>query len=158
MDESGPQVGPAYLLSQLGHHAAAAFAERVRPLGLGVHQVGILRLVATSAAPMTQAALGELLGVLPSRLVGWLDELAAMGAIERRTNPADRRSNHLHATADGERLFAAVEAVSAALDEELLAGLSASDRGVLERLLREVARGRGLLPGSHPAYGEGGGG
>jgi len=152
VSQPSPRIGPAYLLSQIGHDAAYRFAELLRPLDLTVHHVGILRLIVTLKAPMTQAELCERLGVLPSRLVTWLDALSARGLVERRPKPTDRRSNHLYATEAGERLFAEAEALSRALDDELLHGLSGPDRVELERLLRELARVRGLLPGHHPAY------
>jgi len=68
------QPGLAFLLSQVGAHAAARFAERIAPLKLKPHHSGILRILENDAG-VTQQALCDLLGMFPSRLVGLLDEL-----------------------------------------------------------------------------------
>ena len=69
-----PAAGLAFLLSQVGAHAAARFAERLGPMDLTPAHAGILRAI-ERADGLSQQALGERLGVFPSRLVGMLDEL-----------------------------------------------------------------------------------
>src|SRR5437763_8702685 len=86
-----PTAGLAFLLSQVGAHAAARFAERLAPLNLTPPHAGILRVI-QQADGLSQQALGEKLGMFPSRLVVVLDELEQRGLVERRDNPADRRS------------------------------------------------------------------
>lgn len=152
MEHLLPGTGASYLLSQLGHDAARAFAARLAPLELTVRQVGILRLLVTSDERLTQVALGERLGAPPSRLVLWIDQLALHGLVERRPNPTDRRSNHLYATRHGQDVFREVERVVAALDRELLGGLTEPEQRELTRLLQKMASARGLIPGRHPAY------
>ena len=69
-----PVDGVGFLLSQVGAHAAAGFKERLAPLKLAPPHAGILRIINQSDG-LTQQALGERLGVFPSRLVSLLDEL-----------------------------------------------------------------------------------
>ena len=97
---SDPTVGLAFLLSQVGAHAAAVFADRLAPLNLTPPHAGILRVI-RQANGLSQQALGEKLGMFPSRLVALLDELEQRGLVERRDNPADRRSYALHLTRAG---------------------------------------------------------
>ncbi len=75
----GPTDGLAFLLSQVGFHSSARFAERLDPLGLKPPHVGILRAI-TGADGLSQQALGEKLGVFASRIVGLIDDLESPSA------------------------------------------------------------------------------
>jgi DNA-binding MarR family transcriptional regulator len=141
----------AFLLSQVGSHAAGRFAERLVPLGLVPPHVGILMVVARDDG-LTQQALGEKLGVFPSRLVGLLDELEQRGLIERRDRPTDRRSYALHLTAAGRDALGQIQRVAGEHQESLCAALDASERERLADLLRRVADEQGLTPGVHPGF------
>src|ERR1700736_6076110 len=90
--------GVAFLLAQLGHHAAERFSERIAALELTPPHAGILRAIA--AAPgRSQQALGTKLQLLPSRVVAYVDDLEDRGYVERRPNPDDRRQYALYLTA-----------------------------------------------------------
>src|ERR1700760_1411300 len=106
-----PADGPAFLLAQVGAHAAARFAERLEPLGLKPPHAGILRVI-RQADGLSQQALGEKLGMFPSRLVGVLDELERRGLVERRDNPSDRRSYALHLTDAGRDVCEQIDRIS----------------------------------------------
>jgi DNA-binding MarR family transcriptional regulator len=93
-------ASPAFLLAQVGAHAAAKFAERLSVLNLSPPHAGILRVVDTSGG-ISQQSLAEHLRILPSRLVVLIDELEERGMVERRADPADRRSYALHLTNKG---------------------------------------------------------
>ena len=64
----------AFLLAQLGAHAASQFAERLRVLELAPSDAGILRLL-RMAAGLSQQELASKLQIHPSRLVAILDNL-----------------------------------------------------------------------------------
>ena len=83
-----PSAWLAYLLSQVGAHAAGRFADRLEPLGLKPPHTGILRKL-DQADGLSQQALGETLNVFPSRLVALLDELEGRRA-GRATGQAGR--------------------------------------------------------------------
>ncbi len=82
-----PSAWPAFLLSQVGAHAAGRFADRLAPLGLKPPHAGILRAL-DRADGLSQQALGEGLGTFPSRLVALLDELEGRGMVEHGTGRA----------------------------------------------------------------------
>ena len=70
-DTAPPSRGtesPAFLLAQLGAHAASRFAERLSVLDLAPPHAGILRFVSASGGISQQALAGHL-RILPSRLV-----------------------------------------------------------------------------------------
>jgi DNA-binding MarR family transcriptional regulator len=79
----GPQrgTGPAFLLAQLGAHAAARFAERLAEHDLTPPHAGILWNLA-SQPDLTQRELADVLGAFPSRLVLQLDDLEKRGLLE----------------------------------------------------------------------------
>jgi DNA-binding MarR family transcriptional regulator len=139
----------AFLLAQVGGHAAERFGERLATLHLSRPQAGILRAVAANAG-LSQQALAETLSLVPSRLVVLVDELEARGLVERRDHPDDRRVYALHLTAKGDQTMADVGRVARANDEALCAALTAKERGQLVELLARIAEEQGLIPGVHP--------
>ncbi|WP_279581160.1 hypothetical protein [Fodinicola feengrottensis] len=66
------------MLTQLGTHCASKFAERVQAIGLTPPQVGILGLIAR-APGQSQQSVATTLGLLPSRLVAFVDDLERPG-------------------------------------------------------------------------------
>jgi DNA-binding MarR family transcriptional regulator len=144
-------AGLAFLLSQVGAHSAARFADRLAPLGFTPPQAGILRVIAESDA-LSQQALGEKLGMFPSRLVAVLDDLEARKLVERRNSPTDRRTYALHLTVAGRKALDQLASVSRGHQDALCAALSEEERGELASLLRRIADEQKLTPGVHPGY------
>jgi DNA-binding MarR family transcriptional regulator len=143
--------GVAFLLAQLGYHAAELFAERIAPLGLNPPQAGILRAIAAGPG-RSQQALSQQLDLLPSRVVAFVDELEMRGYVERRRNPDDRRSHALYLTASGRRLMQKLSDLARAHDREVTAALNDDQRGELRDLLARIASEAGLTPRVHPGY------
>ncbi|MFJ8164925.1 MarR family winged helix-turn-helix transcriptional regulator [Streptomyces sp. NPDC096136] len=147
---TGPR-GAAFLLAQIGAHAAARFAERVGHLGLVPADVGLLRMIAAQPG-RSQRALAEELGVVPSRVVTLIDNLEGKDLVERRRSTEDRRNYELHLTAEGTRLLGAVSRAAATHEDALLAALDPEQRTHLSGLLARIAAEQGLTPGVHPGY------
>jgi DNA-binding MarR family transcriptional regulator len=141
----------AFLLSQVGYHAAARFAERLEPLGLVPPHAGILHII-MHANSLSQAALGKKLGVFPSRLVGLLDDLEKRGLVERRDSPTDRRSHALHLTEAGRDAVKQIGRIGREHQDALCAALDASERAQLKGLLERIAAQQQLTPGVHPGF------
>ena len=155
----GPEPGPlrppmsrAFLLAQIGAHAAARFAERMAALDLQPQHAGVLRLIASAPAGISQRRLGEQLGVFPSRMVALLDDLENRGLVERRDDPADRRSYTVHFTERGQQALRDIGKVAREHDEAICAGLGAQEREQLTTLLTRIAAQQGLTPGVHPGF------
>jgi DNA-binding MarR family transcriptional regulator len=144
-------ASPAFLLAQVGAHAAAKFAEHLSAINLSPPHAGILPVVHTSGG-ISQQALAEHLRILPSRLVVLIDELEERGMVERRADPADRRSYALHLTNKGRETMKAIGRVARDHQETLLVSLSTQERDLLASLLRRVADQQGLKPGVHPGF------
>jgi DNA-binding MarR family transcriptional regulator len=78
------------------------------------------------------------------------DELEKLGLVERRRNPADRRSHALYLTTAGTAMLDRVREVTRAHEDAITAGLSGPEREELTALLRRLARDRGLSGHSLP--------
>src|SRR3984885_10247592 len=145
------QNQPAFLLAQLGAHAASQFAERLGVLELTPADTGILRLLRAEAG-LSQQGLAAKLKIHPSRLVSILDNLEERGLVERRANPDDRRLYSLHLTKDGGELLERIGKVAREHQDALLNALSREERNQLTTLLLRIADQQGLVRGVHPGY------
>lgn len=151
MSVKPPHVGLAFLLSQVGAHAAGCFGERLVALGITAQHAGLLRTLGSNGG-MTQQAVAKLFKIFPSRLVGLIDELEKKELVSRRNSPADRRSHRLHLTPRGKRCLTAIGRVTLELEADLFAGLNTAQQELLGELLARVAAQQELVPAVHPAY------
>lgn len=147
----GPAASSAFLLTQVGTHAAQRYAERVGEHGFTPPQTGILGLLRAHPG-ISQQQLAETLGMLPSRVVALIDELEADGLVERTRDGADRRRNSLDLTDRGRSALRTVASVARAHDDDVCAALDATERATLHELLTRIAEQQGLTPGVHPGY------
>jgi DNA-binding MarR family transcriptional regulator len=145
------RTGSAFLLAQLGAHAAARFAQRISQLDLSPAQAGLLRLIAWKPGQSQQAIAGQL-GTPASRLVLLVDGLEERGLIERRRDPADRRHYALYLTGDGTAFMKELGRLGAAHEDAMTEGLTADERAVLNDLLSRLAARQDLTTGVHPGY------
>jgi DNA-binding MarR family transcriptional regulator len=141
----------AWLLAQVGAHAAAQFARRLSALGLEPPHAGILRIVSSSGG-ISQQALANRLDIFPSRLVALVDDLEGRGLLERRSNAEDRRTYALQLTDKGRKTLESIGRVAREHDEALCAALTAAERERLAALLLRIAEQQGLKPGVHPGF------
>lgn len=144
-------VSSAFLLAQLGTHAARRFAERISALDLTPPQTGLLRAIAQGPG-RSQQALAEQLGTPATRLVALVDGLEKRGVIERRRNPEDRRLHAVYMTASGQQLLRDIARVASEHDRDLTTGLDEHERAQLHTLLARLAAQQELTPGVHPGY------
>src|SRR5712671_536148 len=141
----------AFLIAQVGGHAAIRFGERLKLLKLTPPDAGILWKL-SSAGGMNQKELSEMLGIHPSRLVAVLDALEARKLVERAPNQDDRRRYALHLTEKGRETLAQIGKIASEHTDSLFAALSAADREQLGKLLQRIADEQGLTRGVHPGY------
>ncbi len=144
-------ASPAFLLTQVGSHAAEVFARRLKPTGLTPPHAGVLRAIAASEG-QSQQALSRALSVVPSKLVQLLDELESRGLVERRNHPRDRRTYALHLTRKGQEMLDEIGHVAREHQNALFAALSQTERDQLASLLLRVARQQRLAAGVHPGF------
>lgn len=144
--------GFALLLVQIGMEAARQFGDRLAPLGVEPRHVGMLSRLAANEGK-AQQVIGELIGLNPTQMVFLVDELESRGFVERRRNPADRRSYELYLTPAGKDMLGKVQRVAQAHQAELGKSLSQSEQEQLTELLRRIARDQGITGQSLPGIG-----
>ena len=141
----------AFLLAQVGGHAATRFGERLASLELTRPHAGVLRAIAARQG-LSQQELATILAVVPSRLVILVDQLEERGFVERRDHPEDRRVYALYLTKRGAQAMADIGRVAKAHDEAVCAALSADERAQLVDLLERIAEEQHLTSGVHPGF------
>jgi DNA-binding MarR family transcriptional regulator len=146
-----PFQAVGFVLSSTGYAAARRFKETLAPLDLEPREFALLRALGAAEGD-SQQAIAERLMIPPSRMVAHVDALERRGLVRRRANPADRRSWSLHLTAKGRKLLARALELAIALERELCADLSATERAQLLELLARVGARAGVHPGAHAAH------
>jgi DNA-binding MarR family transcriptional regulator len=145
----GEPLGVAFLLAQLGAHAAERMTERLKAIGLTPAHLGLLHLIARDPG-QSQQVVAERLGVHPSRIVALIDDLERQGFVERRRNRDDRRLYALYPPSDDK--MHEIAQIAVAHEHDICSALSPAERGQLKELLIRIVRQQGLTPGVHPGY------
>jgi DNA-binding MarR family transcriptional regulator len=127
-----------FLLSRASGQVVRATNAALAGHGLRVRQYSVLVLACDAPDGLSQRELAAVLGLDPSQVVLLVDELAAAGLVERRPDPADRRTRLVLATPAGRR---ARETAAARVSEaavQPLRSLTQEEHGTLKRLLGRV--------------------
>jgi DNA-binding MarR family transcriptional regulator len=106
----------------------------------GLSMWGYIVLNALDSSPVrSQAALAEAIGADKTRIIPTLDELQNRGYIERRPDPEDRRVRLLALTEAGRAAKDAAQEDIQRGEERWLGKLSADDRRLFLRVLRQLS-------------------
>lgn len=89
---------------------------------------------------LSQQTLARRLLVTKGNVVGLIDRLEACKLVERRADPADRRTNRLYLTPAGEQAFAASAPPLEAEMNRQFEGLEPDEQVTLRRLLAKLDR------------------
>lgn len=93
---------------------------------------------------LSQRALADRLGAVPSRVVSLIDSLQARGLVERERSSTDRRIYELRLTLEGAQLLRRLREIAEAHDAELLAPLTVEQSAQLGSLLAQLAGANAL--------------
>jgi DNA-binding MarR family transcriptional regulator len=127
-----------YLLRLAYTHANRTAAECF-PDGPHPRLFAVLSVLA-EAGPLSQQRLAERLRVNRTLMVGVADALEREGYVERRRDPADRRSYALHVTPAGLAALAAQEREALDVERQMTARLTDAERERLNALLRKLVK------------------
>ena len=162
MNDEPPQPATApvqgnslgFALSQLGFATSGRFAQIVGALGLEPRHFALLRAV-RAADGQSQQAVADRLQIPPSTMVSLVDHLEKKGWLERRPDPADRRTRHLHLTRSGRQVLDQAVRLGDEWEQQIRTGLSGAELDQLLGLLRHVATNIGLGQDTLPDRGTG---
>jgi DNA-binding MarR family transcriptional regulator len=129
-DQTGYLLRVAYV--RAGEIGAAAVPE-----GMSVRFYGVLATL-VELGPHSQHELSQLLHVNRTMMVALIDAMEEAGLVERRRNPADRRSYALEPTPKGRSALAELSAAVGRAEEQLSGALTAAERARLQELLRAI--------------------
>ncbi len=126
-------------LVRIHNRISRAEAEFLAGYGLTVAQFDVLTRLAAEGG-LSQQALAERLLVTKGNVCGLLDRMEASGTVERRPDPADRRSNRVYLTPAGQALHEAVAPELEAFVDSRFDALAPHERETLRRLLGQLDR------------------
>jgi len=87
----------------------------------------------------SQSVLAQRLGIDRTVMTYLLDDLVQAGLVERRPDPADRRSRRVVLTSSGRAVLADLEQRLRHAEDHILADLPRAEQDTLRRLLRQLA-------------------
>jgi DNA-binding MarR family transcriptional regulator len=129
-----------FLLGRVGQLAREELARALEPMGLKPRHYGVLAVLADEG-PHPQRVLGEKLRIDRSTMVIVVDELEAMGLVERRRDRRDRRRYELTLTNAGGRVLSEALPVVESVEEAVLAPLDERRRRELRDSLAIMLQG-----------------
>ncbi|WP_300679792.1 MarR family winged helix-turn-helix transcriptional regulator [Nocardioides sp.] len=127
----------AYLTATVARRVLVRLTEVMAAEGLTRNHFTLLSALA-EFGPVSQSELARRTGLNAGHLVGFLDDLEGIGALQRRPDPADRRRNAVELTAQGDELVARATAAERHNEEVAFGALSASEQETLRALLTKV--------------------
>ena len=114
-----------------------SFDARVRPIGVTRPQWQVLTVLRRHEG-INQGGLAEHLDVEPITVCRMVDRLQDANLVERRADPADRRSWRLFLTERAHQLLTQLRPIADELLEEALEGLSVEEVEALSQMLMRI--------------------
>jgi MarR family transcriptional regulator, transcriptional regulator for hemolysin len=128
-------VGQLFFRLWRASHVRAA--DVLGSVGLTPALFGLLNVIGAREGAIQQE-LGAVMGIDRSTMVSLIDQLEGAGLAKRRPSATDRRAREIAITPKGRRLLQRARGMILETENEVLAGLSAGERGELVRLLRQA--------------------
>ncbi|WP_431305583.1 MarR family winged helix-turn-helix transcriptional regulator [Sediminicoccus sp. BL-A-41-H5] len=126
-----------YLITDVARMMRAAFDRRARQIGLTRPQWQVLSRLHRYPG-ITQTELAEMLEMERATAGRMLDRLERRGWLVRRPDPADRRVNRLHLTAEADGIQAEMGRIATEFLDEMMGGLADEERAVLTAMMERV--------------------
>ena len=142
---TAPSTDLGWLLGTLLRSYLTGAGDAVAELPGGPRGYQVLSIAAAGAC-RNQAGIAEHLGVDRTVLTYLLDDLEAARLIERRPDPADRRSRQIVLTGKGQRRLDQLGARITEVEQSVLAELTDAEAAQLRALLGRAAAAAGPAP------------
>jgi DNA-binding MarR family transcriptional regulator len=127
----------AFLLIKTAFKLREMTEEVLKPHGLIGKHWGILSVLKEKGS-LTQHEVGQCVYMDRSTMVMMIDDLEKAGLVERRSNPADRRSHSIHVTEKGKALLPELSRLGLGAEKKFLAVLSPKEQKDLAHLLKKL--------------------
>src|SRR5712671_6478944 len=126
-----------YLVNRAARLMAHELAERIRPAGVAIGQWAVL-LVLWARDGMTQAELSRVVAIEPPTVVRTIDRMVRDGLVIRAPDQDDGRLSRIYLTERARSLRDELVPLAAAVNGEILNGLTPSEARTLRRLLTKL--------------------
>lgn len=128
-----------HLIRRLHQQSTQVFQARTQAAGLEMTSVQFAALDAVAQQPgIDQASLAATISFDRATIGGVIDRLEQRGLLQRVVGARDRRARQLQPTPAGRRMLKASRPVVEALQAEILAPLSATERAAFLALARKA--------------------
>ncbi|HXW64341.1 MAG TPA: MarR family transcriptional regulator [Burkholderiaceae bacterium] len=128
-----------HLIRRLHQQSTQIFQTQTQAIGLDLTSVQFAALDAIAQQPgIDQASLAATISFDRATIGGVIDRLESKGLAQRVVSAQDRRARRVHLTPEGKRLLVASRPVVEALQADILAPLSPSERAVFLALARKA--------------------
>ena len=135
----------AAVLSDVSRLMRREFDARARDIGVTRPQWQVLTVLRRNEG-VNQGGLADLLEVEPITVCRMVDRLQEADLVERRADPADRRSWRLFLTDKAHALLAQLRPFADAMIDEALLGVAAADRAILRQSLEQMRQNLSRRP------------
>jgi DNA-binding MarR family transcriptional regulator len=125
------------LLFRLWRVSHERTAEALEMIGLTPPLFALLNVRGAREGAIQQE-IGQAMGIDPSTMVSLIDQLEGAGLAQRRTHPKDRRAREVTITPKGRRTLERARGLATQVEDDVLRGLSATERRRLLTLLRRA--------------------
>lgn len=151
---------PGHLIRRMHQASQAIFDAQVNDAGIDLTSVQFAALAMIGATPgIDQATLANAIAFDRPTTGGVIDRLEAKGFVRREITKVDRRMRHLYLEPAGKAILDSATPIVRRVQDLMLAGLAATERATLLRLLtkalsaagdtsRPMLRSAAIIPGS----------
>ncbi len=130
---------PGHLIRRLNQHSTAVFQNQLKALGHDITSVQFSALETLARNPgLDQATLAAQIAYDRATIGGVVKRLEHKDLIKREPSETDRRAFKLMLTPSGARLLESVRPIVAALQADILGGLSADEREIFTKLMQKA--------------------
>jgi DNA-binding MarR family transcriptional regulator len=127
-----------YLLKVAQHALRTAMDDALRPVGITTSQYAVLTALEREPG-LSNADLARAAYVTAQSMQGIVANMERDGLIKRATDPAHKRILRTELTAAGRKALARADSAVADIEGQMLTGLDAKQRALLNRMLKQCA-------------------
>ena len=128
-----------YRVNRAARVMAQQLADELRPAGVGIGQWAVLMFL-WARDGMSQAELSRVVAIEPPTMVRTIDRMVRDGLVERRPDSTDARISRILLTDRGRGMRDELIPKAVAVNDRMLARLSASEGRTLLRLLAKLGQ------------------
>src|SRR5215213_9515097 len=125
------------LFFRLWRASHTRIGEALQSIGLTPALFAVLNFLRARKGAIQQE-IGSAMGIDPSTMVALVDQLERAGLAKRRPHPQDRRAREVLLTPKGRRTLKRARELAEKVEDDVLRGLSPSERRQLVTLLRKA--------------------